>query len=221
MSAAMLPVQITLRWEMAIQRTLHSLVNSAEIAVLSLLSCKPPKTTWESGEGGEHVILTKWPTCNSIIHRFTSNHWDNGIGFRIGYESSDVYQWSYNSGRCGCSFITLNGILTSPSTFGPNCTFTISQPTGTVILLKFHIMEMRGYSAYQYTCSEDYLEIRDGSSAFSPVLARLCGNEVPPLIQSRQNQVWMKWGHTGLQLHDINSNWCVQFQVSLYWSGLC
>ena len=165
---------------------------------MSLLSCKPPKTTWGSGEGGEHI---KKPadSYNSPNHRFISNYWDSGIGFQIGYKSSDVNQWSYNSGACGVSFITPNGILTSPSypdnsPANTDCVYTISQPSGTVIMLTFHTIDMEDYG---YTiCYYDYLEIRDGSSAASPLLGKLCGNDIPGPFQSSQNQVWMKWGET-------------------------
>ena len=43
-----------------------------------------------------------------------------------------------------------------------------------------------------FTCPFDYLEIRDGSAETSPLLAKLCGKEIPAFIQSNQNQVWMK-----------------------------
>ena len=96
-------------------------------------------------------------------------------------------------GACGGSFTTPNGILTSPSypdnyPINANCVYTISQPTGTVIVLIFRSMEIEK----DYTCRYDYLEIREGSSAASPLLGRLCGSQIPATVQSTQNQVWMK-----------------------------
>ena len=158
---------------------------------MSLLSCKLPKTICESGEGVEHVKLPKGLCYNSFFHRFTSNYWDSRLGFQIGYESSDATQWSYNSGACGGSFTTPNGILTSPSypdnyPDNADCVYTISQPTGTVIVLTFHSMDI-----FYHQCN-DYLEIRDGSSAASPLLGKLCGSEIPAPFQSSQSQVWMQ-----------------------------
>ena len=105
-------------------------------------------------------------------------------------------------GTCGGSFSTPYGILTSPSypdNYYPanaDCVYTISQPTGTVILLTFHSMDIENACTeieceYEYNCL-DYLEIRDGSSAASPLLGKLCGSEIPAPIQSSQNEVWMK-----------------------------
>ena len=69
-----------------------------------------------------------------------------------------------------------------------DCIYTISQPTGTVILLNGLSMDIE----YQESCTMDFLEIRDGPSADSPLLNRLCGAEIPASIQSSQNQLWMR-----------------------------
>ena len=189
---------IILRWGMAVHWTLHWWEDSVEMAAMSLLLCKPPKATWQSGEGGEHVILPQGLSYNSFFHRFASNYWDNGLGFQIGYNSiNGTPQMTYRIGECGGSFTTPNGILTSPSypfnyPYNADCVYTISQPSGTAIVLTFHSMDIENHS----TCRWDYLEIRDGSSAASPLLGKLCGTEIPVPIQSTQNQVWMKWGQT-------------------------
>ena len=93
----------------------------------------------------------------------------------------------------GGYYSTTGGIITSPSYPGnypdnADCIYTISQPTGTAILLNFLIMDM----AHHSSCDDDYLEIIDGLSAASPILAKLCGNRIPAPIQSSQNQLWMK-----------------------------
>ena len=95
---------------------------------------------------------------------------------------------------CGGSFRTPNGILTSPSypLNYPNnaeCKYIISQPTGSVILLKFLSMDIE----YDSTCDDDFLEIRDGPLADSPLLDKLCGkNEIPASLQSSHNKLWMR-----------------------------
>ena len=95
------------------------------------------------------------------------------------------------SGKCGGTFTNPKGLLTSPSypdnyPKNADCVYTISQPAGTAILLTFHSMDIFFFKCY------DYLEIRDGSSATSPLLNKICGNTIPAPIQSSQNQVWMR-----------------------------
>ena len=129
-----------------------------------------------------------------MLLRFVSKYFANGAGFKLRYDFTDVSHWSYNFGSCGGNFTTPNGFLTSPSypNSYPNyadCIYTISQPTGTVILLKFLsiAIEYRGND-----CDSDYLDIREGLTSDAPLLDRLCGSEIPDLIQTSQNHLWMK-----------------------------
>ena len=102
--------------------------------------------------------------------------------------------------ECGGGyFSTTNGTITSPSYPGnypdnADCIYTIAQPIGTVILLNFLSIDIQ-ICTYSWCnpCIFDYLEIRDGPSADSFLLDKLCGSESPAPIQSNQNQLWMKW----------------------------
>ena len=99
-------------------------------------------------------------------------------------------------GECGGLFTFPFGSVTSPSypdnyPDNADCIYTISQPTGTVILLNFLSMDIETDN-WENSCNTDYLEIREGSSAASPLLAKLCGSEIPAPIQSSRSQLWMK-----------------------------
>ena len=113
------------------------------------------------------------------------------------------------SGTCGSSFTTAHGHMSSPSY--PNnypgnddCIYTVSESTGTVILLNFLSMDIHKYS-WDSSCDYDYLEIRDGPSDDSPLLDKLCGSEIPAPIQSTQNQLWMKWGEISVAKSEVKS----------------
>ena len=125
-------------------------------------------------------------------------------------------------GECGGNFITQNGIFTSPSfpSSYPNnadCTYTISQPIGTIIMLKILSMDIdyadpdiydydRFYDHPDYNdeyhfyggliCWDDYLEIRDGASEKSPLIDGYCGggakHSLPILIQTTQENSWIR-----------------------------
>ena len=95
-------------------------------------------------------------------------------------------------------FSTTGGVIKSPSYPGnypdnADCIYTISQPTGTVILLKFLSMDIPDCMTLHKTeISQDFLEIRDGSKADSPLLVKVCGNEIPVSVQSSLNLLWMR-----------------------------
>ena len=97
-------------------------------------------------------------------------------------------------GSCGGEFTDANGHMSSPSypkiyPAYADCIYNISQPTGTVILLNCLYMDMQ---IEQLGCTGDYLDIRDGTSGASPLLAKLCGNENPTPIMSSQNELLLR-----------------------------
>ena len=139
--------------------------------------------------------------CKLSDCRFKSNYFYNGLGFELGYESSDVSQWNYSSGTCGGNFTTPNGVITSPSfpdnyTEDMNCTYFISPLNKNNITIRFSVFNVDRVVFWGYPDTEceysDYLEIRDGSSGESPLLIKQCGNEIPAPIQTSQNHVWIR-----------------------------
>lgn len=128
-------------------------------------------------------------------YRFKTDSFETALGFKLTYKKSEESQWSYKIGDCGGIFDTQNGVLSSPSypdTYpgSKDCVYTISQPVGNVIVLKFASFDIYGYG---YNCAYgDSLEVRDGISNDSPLLGRLCRREIPVPIQTSQNKLWMK-----------------------------
>ena len=140
---------------------------------------------------------------NYYIPRFTSNHFESGMGFEIRYNSTDMAPlMTFRIGECGGNFTTLNGLLTSPSYPNnyPNnaeCIYTISTPEGTNInLTKIELDIYEYYDFFSFyaddSCDTDYLEIRDGINEEAPLLGKLCGSESSAPIQSSQNHMWMR-----------------------------
>ena len=135
--------------------------------------------------------------------RFKSNAFLNGPGFILRYESTDELKWSFNAGTCGGNFTTPIGILTSPQypNYYPknaDCVYTISQPEDNYVILTFLLFSTHKFErptckdGFYHGQTSDYLEIRDGNHEKSPLLARVCGTELPSPILSTQNKVWMR-----------------------------
>ena len=67
------------------------------------------------------------------------------------------------------------------------------QAPNSIVVLTFITFDIEpGY----WGCSYDYLEIRDGDSAYSQLLGYLCGGEddIPDHVVSTGNSVWLRWG---------------------------
>ena len=97
---------------------------------------------------------------------------------------------------CGGAFTANNGIITSPNypSFHPvdiECVYKITVAAGNKVQLYFRDFNIEAHSR----CAYDYLEIRDGTSATSPLIGgRLwCGNVLPPTAVSSSNTLYMKF----------------------------
>ena len=128
------------------------------------------------------------------MHRFMSNYFESGLGFKLRYESTTTALMTTNqTGQCGGIFFTPNGTFTSPS-FPNNypdnvdCIYTVSLPMGAIISLSTEMFDVEDDSE----CNYDWLEIKDGSSENSPTVGKFCGTNMPTLLQSTQNNMWIR-----------------------------
>ena len=108
-------------------------------------------------------------------------------------ESTDTETSTFVAGACGGASETLNGTFTSPSypdNYPDNvdCIYTITLPTGNMISLSTEMFDVEDDNG----CSYDWLEIRDGSSDTSPTIGNYCGINMPSLLRSTQNNLWIR-----------------------------
>ena len=130
----------------------------------------------------------------NLLCRFTSDHTNGSRGFKLEYDTVGE-GGTYLLGACGGDFTTPYGLLTSPSypAIYPNlenCTYIITLPSERYIKLTMLNIDIH--------CSSpmlDYLEMRDGYSESSPLMARFCGNgtNIPPFLATSQNFFWMRY----------------------------
>ena len=109
----------------------------------------------------------------------------NKAGFHLEYEILRPFT------ECGGNYSNASGVLSSPSYPYPfpdlaDCVYLISQPNGTYVNISFLSMDID----CQGTPS-DYIEMRDGNSEDSPLMAKFCeiGSNVPDFMQTTQNNL--------------------------------
>ncbi|XP_025078060.1 uncharacterized protein LOC112554482 isoform X2 [Pomacea canaliculata] len=96
--------------------------------------------------------------------------------------------------ECRQVFQSTNGVITSPNdqeynTSSADCTYIIRQQAGYYIRIQFSSINFEKDA----TC-RNYVEIRDGSTEFFPVLGeKYCGLSLPPPLTSTQNVVFIKF----------------------------
>ena len=135
----------------------------------------------------EYIQFMPLTTKQFCLYRSFSYLYENGMGFKILYETSNVSLWTYRLGECGGNFSTPNGIFTSPSypdNYPENvdCTYLISLPEGTYVNMTIIDMDISCWDSG----TSDRIEFRDGSSGNSPLMGRWCGHGSQHL-QTTQN----------------------------------
>ncbi|KAH6946363.1 hypothetical protein HPB50_013073 [Hyalomma asiaticum] len=121
-----------------------------------------------------------------IVYRTSSNQ--NGhVGFRAYYEAV-----------CGGDVVMEEGVLQSPNypdDYRPNkeCVWKITVPDDYQVALKFQSFEVENHDS----CVYDYLEVRDGHDASSPLLGKFCGYRTPDDLRSTTNRMLVKFVSDG------------------------
>nr|XP_033495310.1 cubilin [Epinephelus lanceolatus] len=120
-------------------------------------------------------------SSNFLWVRFRSDSSVSRAGFRAVY-------------TVGCGG-TLSGTGQIRSPYHPNayphnkvCEWVINQPEGYVVTLNFLSFDVEGGS-----CRYDSVEVRDGSTSSSPLLGLFCGVNMPPLLQSTQRSMYIRF----------------------------
>ncbi|XP_072431088.1 cubilin [Chiloscyllium punctatum] len=91
---------------------------------------------------------------------------------------------------------TLNGDGVIESPYYPNpyphdksCEWVINQPEGQVVTLNFISFDIQNAT----NCNHDYVEVKDGSMIDSPLIGKYCGTNFPPIVQSMQRSMFVKF----------------------------
>ncbi|CAM9555264.1 unnamed protein product [Lampetra fluviatilis] len=122
----------------------------------------------------------------TLFIRFKSDYATQGAGFSLRYEIYKIGQY-----ECSNTFTTPNGTLQSPGypePYGHNleCTYIISAPPQSEIVLRFHVFSLEAEPAAQpdAECRFDRLEVWDGLPHVGPLIGRYCGSKSPGEIKS-------------------------------------
>jgi len=96
---------------------------------------------------------------------------------------------------CGGNFTNASGLIMSPSypnkyPLNADCIYLISRPDGTYLNLSLINMDINCHAAG----GSHYIEMRDGDSQDSPLMAKFCGNgsTVPAFLVTIQNHLRIK-----------------------------
>ncbi|CAB1449409.1 unnamed protein product, partial [Pleuronectes platessa] len=104
-----------------------------------------------------------------------------------------IAHWDGSQTGCGGTLATTSGAFSSPNyplAYHPNaeCYWNIRTSQGSQLLISFSDFHLESSSS----CSFDYLAVYDGNNSNALELAKLCGNQLPSIINSSTNQLFIK-----------------------------
>ncbi|XP_053948471.1 cubilin homolog [Anastrepha ludens] len=142
--------------------------------------------------------------------KFVSDSSDSAGGFEATYEFIDLTK------QCGGEIFSSTGRIFSPDypsnyTDTIDCIWVINTPENTQIKLDILMFELQSSEH----CDKDWLEIRNGGSAQSPLIGKYCGSLIPRQIPSFTHQLRLHFhsdsfrSARGFQIHwYVFSNGC-------------
>ena len=97
---------------------------------------------------------------------------------------------------CGGTFMNTTGVISSPRfpmsyPRMADCIYKITELIGNFINITIKDIDL---DCNEFASVSDYLELRDGMSKDSPLMAKLCGNGSmnPKFLQTTQNTLWIR-----------------------------
>ncbi|KAJ8936435.1 hypothetical protein NQ318_015581, partial [Aromia moschata] len=128
-------------------------------------------------------LLTLSNTMTIVFTTDITIHMD---GFRA------AYVFIPESNVCGGNYFTSAGVIKSPKypdeyPVNQECIWTITVQPSEQILLNVTDFDIE----YFPSCRYDWLEIRNGGTSASPLIDRYCGTNIPKLIPSHTNQLYL------------------------------
>ncbi|XP_069815839.1 cubilin [Dendropsophus ebraccatus] len=155
-------------------------------------SCNTDRVTISGGQstpGRPLAVL-----CGNTVPAPISSRGTMSINF---YTNSNVtmhgFTATYRTFPCGGSYNGTSGIIRSPTHsftdyhHNMNCTYLITAAENKVIELKFNEFDVE----VQWSCTQDYVAVYDGSDIFGNLLGRFCGNLLPPVIRSLSRNLFL------------------------------
>ncbi|XP_071156308.1 cubilin-like isoform X2 [Mytilus edulis] len=131
------------------------------------------------------------PLTTTSPHGYVLFHTDHSVtrkGFSLTYAGVSA------GPQCGGTLTDASGSVMSPNYPSPynhdaTCVWVISVHQGDQITLTFAAMDLEHHNDCQY----DYVLVRDGSDENADLLGRWCGNEVPAVLTSTGNNLYIEF----------------------------
>ncbi|XP_069787318.1 cubilin [Narcine bancroftii] len=109
---------------------------------------------------------------------------------------------NYHLASCGGRFHGSAGTLTSPiyshnQYSNINCTYLVTVGANRNVQMKFDKFKLDTSSA----CSSNYVAVYNGPNTFAPLLGQFCGSNIPPILRSSNNSIFLVFKTNGFHAY--------------------
>ncbi|XP_029444624.1 cubilin [Rhinatrema bivittatum] len=151
----------------------------------------------EIRDGGYHTSPFLGKYCGRTAPPLIVSH-SNTLWIKFKSDSSItttgfLAHWDGTSTGCGGTLTTASGSFSSPNYPMPyyhnsECYWLLKASAGSLLEIQFIQFHLEGHR----NCERDYLAVYNGNSTNAPLLAKLCGTEVPAPIRSTVSSLFVK-----------------------------
>ncbi|KAG2458577.1 CUBN protein, partial [Polypterus senegalus] len=151
----------------------------------------------EIRDGGYETSPLTGRYCGTTIPPIIISH-SNRLWIKFRSDFTSTYRgfmahWDGTLTGCGGTLTTSSGGFTSPNyplPYHPNseCYWLLQANGGSQVELRFEVFHLESST----NCNYDFLEVYNGNSSNSPILAKLCGNLIPLPIRSSRENLYVK-----------------------------
>uniref|UniRef100_A0A8B9GL35 Cubilin n=1 Tax=Amazona collaria TaxID=241587 RepID=A0A8B9GL35_9PSIT len=151
----------------------------------------------EIRDGGYETSPSLGRYCSTdpppLIISHSNKLWIKFVSDRFGTRKGFSAEWDGTSSGCGGTLISASGILMSPNYPMPyyhnsECYWLLQGNRGTPFEIQFEQFHLE----YHPQCNFDYLAVYDGNSSNARQLGKFCGSQIPQLIRSSGENVYVK-----------------------------
>ncbi|XP_078278371.1 cubilin [Rhinoraja longicauda] len=142
------------------------------------------------------ITASRYPVatlCGSVIPGPISTYGPMLLVFSTdSIKTHTGFMANFHFAPCGGRFHGSNGTLSSPiysrnQYSNINCTFHITVAENKIVKLMFNEFVL-GTSA---TCTFNYVDVYNGPNTFAPLLGQFCGSDIPPVLRSTNNSIFL------------------------------
>lgn len=190
-------------WSITRSHSEKIVINITEMQIFDSPNCAVDFLEIYDGHYHGSPLLGRFCGTNHTMPLIKSSGHRIFVMYAASNKQTRGFAMSYTS-ICGGNLTTLNdhNIIETPNyprdyAANQDCVWRLTVPHDYQIALKFHTFNVEKHAR----CLHDFVEVRDGNTARSQLIGRFCGNNLPPLLTTTTNHMYIRFKSDDSGMH--------------------